>query len=90
MTTLATLFVLHKKNFFLDANCSRFSNYCEFIIIKIQMGIQCLLQTLKSIQTKISISKYAGSTIGMDTYCWLHKGIHSCLGELAWNKPTTK
>ncbi|CAI2171441.1 19632_t:CDS:2, partial [Funneliformis geosporum] len=57
---------------------------------KYKMGIQSLLLTLKSIQTKISISKYAGNTVGVDAYCWLHKGIHSCLFELVWNKPTTK
>ncbi|EXX59232.1 PIN domain-like protein [Rhizophagus irregularis DAOM 181602=DAOM 197198] len=25
-----------------------------------------------------------GSTVGVDAYCWLHKGIH---GEITWNKP---
>ncbi|CAG8473165.1 3693_t:CDS:10 [Diversispora eburnea] len=54
------------------------------------MGIQCLLQSLKSIQTKISISKYAGKTVGVDAYCWLHKGIHTCIFELVQNQPTTK
>ncbi|GBB97914.1 hypothetical protein RclHR1_00310042 [Rhizophagus clarus] len=48
------------------------------------MGINRLLQKLKSIQTKISISKYAGCTVGVDAYCWLHKGIH---GEITWKKP---
>ncbi|CAG8706751.1 4206_t:CDS:10, partial [Acaulospora morrowiae] len=54
------------------------------------MGIQCLLQSLKSIQTNISIAKYSGTTVGVDAYCWLHKGIHTCMSELVWNRPTTK
>lgn len=54
------------------------------------MGISCLLQSLKSIQTQISMSKYAGRTVGVDAYCWLHKGIHNCVNELSLNQPTTK
>ncbi|CAG8756863.1 2346_t:CDS:2 [Dentiscutata erythropus] len=54
------------------------------------MGIQCLIQVLKSIHTNISIAKYAGRAVGVDAYCWLHKGIHTCITELAMNKPTTK
>ncbi|CAG8534045.1 14154_t:CDS:2 [Cetraspora pellucida] len=54
------------------------------------MGIQCLIQILKSIHTNISIAKYAGRAVGVDAYCWLHKGIHTCITELAMNKPTTK
>ncbi|KAF0388609.1 PIN domain-like protein [Gigaspora margarita] len=54
------------------------------------MGIQCLIQALKSIHTNISIAKYAGRVVGVDAYCWLHKGIHTCITELAMNRPTTK
>ncbi|CAG8473183.1 3742_t:CDS:2 [Acaulospora colombiana] len=54
------------------------------------MGIQCLLQSLKSIQTNVSIAKYSGMTVGVDAYCWLHKGIYTCMNELVLNKPTTK
>ncbi|RHZ89360.1 hypothetical protein Glove_16g90 [Diversispora epigaea] len=54
------------------------------------MGINYLLRSLKSIQTKISISKYAGKTVGVDAYGWLYKGIHTCISELVQNQPTTK
>ena len=47
------------------------------------MGIQGLLPLLKSIQQPISISELAGSTIGVDVYCWLHKGAYGCALELA-------
>ncbi len=47
------------------------------------MGIQGLLPLLKSIQQPICISELAGSTIGVDVYCWLHKGAYGCALELA-------
>ena len=47
------------------------------------MGIQGLLPLLKSIQQPISISELAGSTVGVDVYCWLHKGAYGCALELA-------
>ena len=47
------------------------------------MGIQGLLPLLKSIQQPICISELAGSTMGVDVYCWLHKGAYGCAFELA-------
>lgn len=29
-------------------------------------------------------------TVGVDTYCWLHKGIYSCSAELCQGLPTDK
>lgn len=29
-------------------------------------------------------------TVGIDTYCWLHKGIYSCSAELCQGLPTDK
>lgn len=29
-------------------------------------------------------------TVGIDTYCWLHKGIYSCSAELCQGIPTDK
>ena len=52
------------------------------------MGIQGLLPLLKSIQQPISISELAGSTIGVDVYCWLHKGAYGCALELAEGNDT--
>jgi exonuclease-1 len=47
------------------------------------MGIQGLLPLLKSIQQPICVSELAGSTIGVDVYCWLHKGAYGCALALA-------
>ncbi|XP_028398743.1 exonuclease 1-like isoform X2 [Dendronephthya gigantea] len=52
------------------------------------MGIPRLLPFLKSIQQPICISELAGSTIGVDAYCWLHKGAYGCALELAEGNDT--
>ena len=39
------------------------------------MGIEGLLKVFSSVQTKHNISEYKGQTIGVDTYCWIHKAI---------------
>ncbi|CAN9119578.1 hypothetical protein AA0114_g1165 [Alternaria tenuissima] len=54
------------------------------------MGISGLLPLLKSVQQPCSLKKYAGKTIGVDTYGWLHRGTAACAVELALEKPTTK
>ncbi|KAF2001086.1 PIN domain-like protein [Amniculicola lignicola CBS 123094] len=54
------------------------------------MGISGLLPLLKSIHKPGSLKKYAGQTIGVDAYGWLHRGTASCAIELALDKPTTK
>ncbi|KIW00865.1 uncharacterized protein PV09_07622 [Verruconis gallopava] len=54
------------------------------------MGIQGLLPLLKSIQKPCSLKQFAGQTIGVDAYGWLHRGTVSCAVELATGKPTTK
>lgn len=53
------------------------------------MGIQGLLPLLKSIQQTICISELAGSTVGVDVYCWLHKGAYACALELAQGNDST-
>lgn len=50
------------------------------------MGIQGLLPLLKSIQQPICLSELTGSTVGVDVYCWLHKGAYGCALELAEGK----
>ena len=42
------------------------------------MGIKDLLQNLKSIQRRVHISKYSDQPVGIDSYCWLHKGLYNC------------
>lgn len=49
-----------------------------------------LLPLLKSIQKPCNIKKFAGQTIGVDAYGWLHRGTVACAMELALGKPTTK
>ena len=52
------------------------------------MGIQGLLPLLKDIQAKASVSSFKGQTVGIDAYCWLHKGAYSCSKDLIMGKPT--
>lgn len=52
------------------------------------MGIQGLLPLLKDIQVKTSILNFKGQTVGIDVYCWLHKGAYSCAQDLIMGKPT--
>lgn len=52
------------------------------------MGVSGLLPALKSIQTPISLEKYKGKRLAIDTYAWLHKGIFSCSLQLVLGHPT--
>lgn len=54
------------------------------------MGINGLLPLLKSIQKPCNLKKFAGQTIGVDAYGWLHRGTVACAIDLALGKPTTK
>jgi exonuclease 1 len=36
------------------------------------------------------VSHYAGLTLGVDAYVWLHKGAYSCAQELVQGTETTK
>lgn len=54
------------------------------------MGICGLLGLLKSIQTTKHLSDFAGQTLAVDAYVWLHRGIHTCATELATGKSTKK
>lgn len=49
-----------------------------------------LLGLLKSIQKPCSLKAFAGQTIGIDAYGWLHRAAVSCSIELAQGKPTSK
>ncbi|KAK5853531.1 hypothetical protein PBY51_014676 [Eleginops maclovinus] len=52
------------------------------------MGISGLLQFIKDAGEPISVKKYKGQTVAVDTYCWLHKGAFSCAEKLAKGEPT--
>ncbi|KAK2873794.1 hypothetical protein FQN49_002074, partial [Arthroderma sp. PD_2] len=54
------------------------------------MGITGLHGLLKSIQKPCNVKKFAGQTLGVDGYGWLHRGTVACAYELALGKPTTK
>ncbi|KAL8941204.1 MAG: hypothetical protein Q9216_002381 [Gyalolechia sp. 2 TL-2023] len=54
------------------------------------MGISGLLPLLKSIQKPCNLKKFAGQTIGVDAYGWLHRGTVACAIDLALGTPTTK
>ena len=46
------------------------------------MGIQGLLQLLRPITDNTHIKTYAGKTVAVDAYCWLHRGAYQCAREL--------
>ncbi|CAM9301965.1 unnamed protein product, partial [Discosporangium mesarthrocarpum] len=54
------------------------------------MGIAGLLPLLKPVTRDTHISDLKGKTVGIDAYCWLHKGIYSCSFELCQGIPTDK
>ncbi|KAI8926749.1 PIN domain-like protein [Entophlyctis helioformis] len=54
------------------------------------MGIGGLLPFLKSIQRPVQLRDYAGQTIGVDGYVWLHRGANQCAPELVFGIPTRK
>lgn len=45
---------------------------------------------LKSIHKPTHLRNFAGQTLGIDAYGWLHRGTVSCAIELAQQKPTRK
>lgn len=45
---------------------------------------------LKSIQKPTNLQNFAGKTLAVDAYGWLHRGTTSCAVELATGKPTRK
>ncbi|KAI9847224.1 MAG: Rad2 nuclease [Thelocarpon superellum] len=54
------------------------------------MGISGLLPLLKSIHKPCNIKKFAGQTVGVDAYGWLHRATVACAMELALDRPTRK
>lgn len=47
------------------------------------MGIGGLLLHTKSIGVWKHISSYAGLSVGIDGYSWLHKALHTCAADIA-------
>ncbi|KAF1808648.1 PIN domain-like protein, partial [Eremomyces bilateralis CBS 781.70] len=54
------------------------------------LRISGLLSYLEDISKPVSLKNFAGQTIGVDGYGWLHRGAVSCAIELAQGKPTNR
>lgn len=54
-----------------------------------QLTAPGLLPLLKSIHKHCTLKKFAGQTIGVDAYGWLHRGVVGCACALALDKPTS-
>ncbi|KAF9394944.1 Rad2 nuclease [Podila verticillata] len=54
------------------------------------MGIQGLLPLVKSIEKPVNLKDYAGMTLAVDGYVWLHKGAFACAQEICLGQPTDK
>ncbi|KNC47306.1 exodeoxyribonuclease 1 [Thecamonas trahens ATCC 50062] len=52
------------------------------------MGIPGLLQALRGASTEVHAAQLAGLTVGVDTYCWLHRGGYGCARRLCLGEPT--
>ncbi|KAM8716120.1 hypothetical protein ACLKA7_003064 [Drosophila subpalustris] len=47
------------------------------------MGITGLIPFLEKASAKVHLKDLRGSTVAVDTYCWLHKGVFGCAEKLA-------
>ncbi|ALC38709.1 tos [Drosophila busckii] len=52
------------------------------------MGITGLIPFLEKASAKLHLKDIRGSTVAVDTYCWLHKGVFSCADKLARGEDT--
>lgn len=54
------------------------------------MGVTGLLPVLSAAQEQITLEKYRGKTLAIDTYGWLHRLIMLCAEDLCTNQPTRR
>ncbi|CAH2091406.1 unnamed protein product [Euphydryas editha] len=52
------------------------------------MGITGLIPFLEKASRKTNVSEFSGSTVAIDTYCWLHKGAFACADKLVRGEET--
>uniref|UniRef100_A0A1A9UDX7 Exonuclease 1 n=1 Tax=Glossina austeni TaxID=7395 RepID=A0A1A9UDX7_GLOAU len=52
------------------------------------MGISGLIPFLEKASTPINIRKLSGSSVAVDSYCWLHKGVYTCAEKLIRGEET--
>jgi exonuclease 1 len=54
------------------------------------MGIPGLLKAVESITNRVHLREMAGTRLGVDAMCWLHRGLYCCSVELATGVVTNK
>ncbi|KAH0481682.1 MAG: uncharacterized protein KVP18_004033 [Porospora cf. gigantea A] len=54
------------------------------------MGIINLHKYLRPYLREVSLTIFAGETVGIDAMCWLHRGVSACAVELYKQQHTTK
>ncbi len=54
------------------------------------MGIKGLLPALSDITEAVHVSLFRGTTVAVDAYAWLHRGVYGCSLELCMGEPTEK
>lgn len=52
------------------------------------MGITGLIPFLEKASRRTNINEFAGKTVAIDSYCWLHKGVFSCAEKLMLGEHT--
>ena len=77
----------HGKYYGLHHVPSRKDSLLEYIsettsLTKLIVHFQGLLPFLKKCQRPTHVSEFKGSTVGIDVYCWLHKGAFGCAEKL--------
>jgi exonuclease-1 len=53
------------------------------------MGIKGLLQALGSVTDAVHVRDFAGRTVAIDGYAWLHRAVYGCAQELATGAETS-
>ncbi|EDV30856.1 uncharacterized protein Dana_GF14831 [Drosophila ananassae] len=52
------------------------------------MGITGLIPFVEKASSKLQLKDIRGTTVAVDTYCWLHKGVFGCAEKLARGEDT--
>ncbi|XP_016987715.2 exonuclease 1 [Drosophila rhopaloa] len=52
------------------------------------MGITGLIPFVEKASSRLQLKDIRGSTVAVDTYCWLHKGVFGCAEKLARGEDT--
>lgn len=64
------------------------ANESAYLIANHKMGITGLIPFLEKASKRANISEFSGSTVAIDTYCWLHKGAFGCADKLVRGEDT--